>query len=262
MNLREEINIPNLVAFWNFEELAPPYLSQGDGGLYRLRVERGQPPRPSSLGPFGTGVFLPAGTNLYIPYPEIGGLDMKNSQQVSVIAFAKRPEPVNNLMCIAGRWDEAGKGRQYALFHNVPLVGGANRPYGHISRYGGPTPGWKYSIDGSATKVKTTLADRLHCLGMTYNGRKAVSYLDGVADNNPRVTIRQTNPFKTTTTSRNPYYYSLGLNLNSKAPFRVNAASASGTTHHSRDVTIGALLVFNRALTATEMMQVYRAFIS
>lgn len=236
--------INGLVAHWDF---AHGLTAIGGDHAYRLRLEAGK--APVSID---GGIRLAAGTTLYVPYAEIGGLDMSASQAVSVIAVAKRPKAADTLLCIAGRWDEHGKMRQYALFHHVPLVGGHRRPYGHVSCGGGATPGWKYSVDGAATKRTTTLADRFHALGMTYDGKQALAYLDGTTDANPKVRIRQTAPDKTMTSDRNPYRYPDGLNRNSRAPFRVNAASPG---QHTRDVELRRLWVFRRALTPAEMAQ-------
>jgi hypothetical protein len=245
-------NVP--VAHWSFYNNDDPYLSRVGG--YRLRVENGPAPTQAP-----GGLRFKAGANLYIPRAEIGELDMAASQEATVIVYAKRPAPADNLAFLAGIWDEAGADRQYGLFHNVPLAGGRNGPYMHVSRWGGKTPGWKYSVDGASTLRDTTLADQIHMLGGTYDGAKVRAYLDGITDYSPNVTIKQTSPSKQWTCNRNPFDYPHGLNLNSNAPFRVNAASAKGTpTQHARDMTIRRVLVFKRALNPAEIFDLHHAF--
>lgn len=256
------MNLPSdLVAFWDFKERKPPYISNAGDDIYSLITERGTP-KPSTIGPFGGGVYLPAGTNLYIPYDKIGNLN-RSDGNVTVIAYAKRTRGTeNSLNCIAGRWDEGNirdGDRQYALFHHLPLVGGNKRPYLHVSATGDATSGWKYCIDGAATKRTTSLSDRMYMIGGTYDGEKAIAYLDGITDSYKDVTIKQTDPYKTLTSDRNPYFYDKGLNPSSKAPFRVNAARLG---QHSREIRIGALYVFSRALSQEEVMQVHLATIA
>jgi hypothetical protein len=230
-----------LVARWDFNGSLVSHAG------HKLLLENGA--MPTFLR--GGGIRFKAGSNLILPFDKLDGVC--EGPDVTIVAWAKRPKPAKTLACIAGRWDEAGKRRKVALWHHVPLAGGNMSVYGHVSRWGGPTPGWKYSIDGAATRHDTTLADRVHMLGVTFDGEWARAYLDGTTDSNPDVTTRQTNPAKSITCDRNPFHYPQGLNPDSTAPFRVNAASGGGATQHARPMILERLEVYSRALTPAEM---------
>jgi len=243
-------------AFWDFTEPKPPYISHVHGE--RLRLERGSAARRTS-GPWGGGVYLNGASNLYIPPAECGNLNMAASQAVTVIAWAKRSNTEDKAWCIAGMWDEWGKKRQYALFHDLGLVGGQNRPYFHVSRLGGATPGFeKFSVDGAATLRTTTMTGvGLKCVGGTYDGEYARAYLHGLTDRyeDVKIVLKRKDGSRFTS-DRNPYHYPDGLNLypNGPATFRVNRSTPTGGTV---PCTIGGLLIVRRALSDEEMLAVH-----
>jgi len=251
------MDLPNLpfAAFWHLREPKPPYTSLVHG--HKLRLERGRAAQRTS-GPFGGGVYLDGSSNLYIPNSALGNLDMADTQEVTVVAWAKRHDaPKDKAWCIAGVWDEWGASRQYALFHDLGIVGGQNRPYLHVSRPGGATKGYKFCIDGAATERTATMSGALlRCVGGTYDGKYAKAYLDGITDRYEKVniTLDKLNGDPAPVVDRNPYYYPLGLNPKTKSPFRVNRSTDTGGTV---PCTIGALAVLRRALTDDEMLGLY-----
>jgi hypothetical protein len=247
------MNIPGLVADWDFTR-PNPYVNACGDREYRLRAEGGTPQKHAN------GLLLPAGCSLYVPRAEIGGLDPgRTTGEVTIIAYARRMVSEFTLACLAGIWDEAGKGRVAAVWHHLPLVGGGKSVYGHVSESGGPTPGWKFAVDGAGMKRDTPLTGRLYGCGMTYDGSSARAYLDGVTDSNPDVQIAlKSLSGGTMKGDRNPYRYGKPLNRNSQAPFAVNRASRTGGTKHSRRVLYSRVIVVDRALSDAEMLQIHQ----
>ena len=238
---------PQPIAFWKFTEAAPPYASEVNG--LALQLTQGAPTKITT-GPWGGGVRLNGTTSLNIPLASVGPLDLDTC---TVIAWVQRIGASTGGAMVAGRWDETGAQRQYALFHHLPTYGGGRRVCGHVSLSGGATPSFPFSIDYSACARKHVGSEAMRCWAMTYDGAEAISYLDGVADDFPSYTAVE--GATSVTTTKNPYPYPSGLNQASQSPFRVGAANATLLNAFAGD--IGGVMVFDRKLTAAELMAVH-----
>lgn len=281
---------PGLIAFWTFGEPAgQPRLSSGTREKHPL-TEVGGPIARVAGGPFsGYAADLDGTKYLKIPYAETGDLNLSGPHaQVSMFA-AVRLVNLRQSRTIAGMWSE-GKGanddtgtRQYALLMNMPTYGGPNKLVPHISSEGGVTR----RADGSPFPWCADYAVTAHevptevwcTLGFTYDGQYLRAYLNGVLDElklDP-VAHKRTDPYFTREgpgggdRGMNPYYHGRGI-------FRYDPAKHAATKPGGgSDFTVGAryavgrmlgeatigrfggLAVFNRALSAEEMLRLHTA---
>ena len=118
-------------------------------------------------------------------------------------------------------------------------------------RSGGPTPGYPFSRDYSASgQTFTRHVWQLH-VG-TYDGTYAVSYLDGVSVAYPSYKDKLGNTY-----AKNPYYFPDGLNP-VPADFTVGAVQMASIMGNYAEGTIAGLRVWDRALTADQVAALYR----
>ncbi len=235
-------DIPGLVSFWTFDESGDrftskrgePYCLQSGSGPLEVVEDSG-----ASFG--GTALQLSEGQWLSIPRHECPGLDIHGKDgHLTLIAWIKRKRTrVEQCEFIAGQWNETNRGRQYGLFLNIKVFGASDRVFGHLSNIGGPTPGYKYCIDGcmGATAVPY---DQWATVAMSYDGQAGYAWLNGMLDACPGV---------------NPYYMAGGLHDSgpSGSDFTVGGVDRSGEMGNFFCGSIAALAVYSRALTAAEL---------
>lgn len=174
--------VPAPLAEWDFREASAPfYTTTATGGDLPLQVMSATSPVPLEHE-LGRALHMYGDQWLAVPQADIGRLNMgatgKTQVSMAVWFYNARPEQV----CVAGIWGETfdPPTRQYALFGDLPAFGGDNMACFHISKDGGPTPGFIYSGDYSANPDTMTLGRwELH-VG-TYDGTEMVSYLNGTA---------------------------------------------------------------------------------
>lgn len=133
----------------------------------------------------------------------MSGLDIHGPRAVTVVAWVKRmgkPSQHDWGEFIAGVWDERGK-RQYALFLNLAWdsvlpendgldrFGYGDQVNGHMSDTGGPTPGHEWNRNASFSASAVPIG-QWRCVAMCYDGARVRSYINGVAEERPRL-----NPF-------------------------------------------------------------------
>ena len=252
-----------LVAFWDFTEDGPPYAAKAGIGRYPLHIG-GTPPARVKMKPFGGGLqFNGESDYLIIPAAQVGALNVAQfGDEVTVVAWIKRPqEALDANAFIAGMWqeDDHDPKRQYALFSHLPMYGGWNRACGHVSDTGGPSPNLMYSRDYSAS-ARTIGKNVVRCIGFTYDGYEAKSYVDGIADVRLGYTELDTPLLgEGKTYDKNPYRFEFGLNRKSVSDFTVGAVKLTGGMGNFFNSRLGALAVFRRALTDEEMMQLHLA---
>ncbi len=248
-----------LVALWDFSE---------PGGTSRKAVGRDEFPLSEQNGTVaradegpisGYSAVFGEGSYLSLPNSETGALNIV-SPGVTVIAWVKREH--QQIGFIAGMWNEYEDGgkRQYGLFVSLPHYNGADQVCGHISRNGGPTPPFPYSIDYSAS-AQTVEMEKWCCVGFTYDGRYIKSYLDGEFVPREEELINNTKGFEGypegLRQSKNPYYYPDGMGDNG-SDFTVGAVLLQSGMGNLFKGNIGGVAVFDRALTDAEMAEYSR----
>ena len=243
-----ELTVPLPLAEWRFDEAAPPFrTTAGD-----LPLQQAGSVRSTTVAtPFGRGVNLPGKSFLRLHRDAVGRLNVgAGSGKVTVAAWVLMTD--DNAGFVAGMWSEASTDprRSYGLFYDLSTYGGDERTNFHVSRTGGPTPGQKFSLDYSASgQTFTRHVWQLH-VG-TYDGREAVSYLDGAAVAYGPMTDKFGNTYV-----KNPYPYPDGLNP-TPAEFTVGAVQMASTVGNYAEGTFARVRVWDRALTADQVRALY-----
>jgi hypothetical protein len=254
-----------LVAFWNFHGddavFAP---AAGRPGVGALRVVAGAPGRVVD-GPFGYALTFDGHADaLAVPAAEVGPVNVgATGDEVSVLAWIRR-EASGSSQFIAGIWveDNNAPKRQYGLFIDLPVYGGADRVCGHTSRTGGPSPGLPFSRDYSASRRTVGFHD-WHLVAFTYDGEHAVSFLNGTAESFPDYQEPGPPLGAGLRYTKNPYRVpdgqgQAGLN-NAAADFTVGWVQLTGRPGNHFAGAIGGIAVFDRALTSAEVKDIARA---
>lgn len=243
----EPKDIPGLVSCWRFNrsgerfvvDQGQPYCLQSRSGVLAVVEDPGSP--------FGAAaLLLQEGQWLSIPRHECPELDIHGRHgQLTLIAWVKRGKTErSHCEFIAGQWNETNRGRQYGLFININVWGTRDRVFGHLSNCGGPTPGYKYCMDGcmGATAVPH---DKWVTVAMSYDGQTGYAWFEGVLD---------------AVAGLNPYPMAGGLHDSGVAgsDFTVGAVDRSGSMGNFFSGCIAALAVYRRALTPAEMLALSR----
>lgn len=233
--MKHPANIPDLVSFWDFQEAAGQ--ARRATGSFPASLREGSTPIEQADG----GIFgdhcarLSRGQYFVLPHAECGALRLQES--VSVIAWVQRHrKPEIECEAIAGMWNETERQRQYALFLDLRIHGGADNVCGHLSSSGGPTPDHRWCMDAAIGGTRIPYFD-WHCAAFTYDGSEARAYLDG--EFHPRPGF-------------NPFPYPGGIYAGS-ADFTVGAVHRQGAMGNWFVGKIGGLAVYRRALTPEEI---------
>jgi len=243
----EPKDIPGLVSFWNFNRSGERFIAE-QGQPYGLQSRSGplevvEDP-DASFG--GTALQLKEGQWLSIPRRECPDLDIHGRDgHLTLIAWIKR-ERTRKRQCefIAGQWNETNRGRQYGLFLNIRVWGAEDRVFGHLSHVGGPTPGYKYCMDGCMGATDVAF-DQWSVVAMSYDGQAGSAWHNGILDLCPRL---------------NPYSMAGGLHNSgpSGSDFTVGGVDRSGEIGNFFCGRLAALAVYRRALTPAEMFAICR----
>ncbi|MBN2711032.1 MAG: LamG domain-containing protein [Planctomycetes bacterium] len=235
-------DIPGLVCFWNFNSPGSEFTAE-QGEPYTLRSGTGPlevvDDPEASFG--GKALRLKEGEWLSVPRGECPRLDIHGQHgNLTLMAWIKR-EKTARPQCefIAGQWNETNLGRQYGLFLNIIVWGESDRVFGHISGTGGPTPGYKYCMDGS-TGATPVAHGEWSVTGMSYDGKAGYSWHNGLLDANGHL---------------NPYPLAGGLHNGGPkgSDFTVGAVHRSGEMGNFFCGSLAALAVYDRSLTAAEI---------
>lgn len=245
------LDLPGLLSYWDFQGAPGDDLVAKGPHPYRLR-ERNGPIFRATEGVFGPqSIWLSRQTWLEIPHAECPALHrFGDNSAVTVLAWINRYRQINDTPdeppppeAIAGIWNETERQRQYCLFLNIIITGGApDNVSGHVSHTGGPTAGRRYCEDVSAGKTSFPFL-KWGMVGFTFDGCFARSYFDGKLDENPGL-----NPF--------PYPGEL---FHAQADFTVGAVNHSGEMGNWYRGLLGGLAVFERALDASEIQALAEA---
>ena len=237
--------MPDLVAFWNFQEEGGQPRVSGDLKLQEMKgpVERVE---GGVFGPYAARIKR--GQWLMIERKEIGALDIHGKDaQVTVAAWVYREDKIP-WQAIAGVWDETRGKRQYCLFLNAPVGTRADemkrypmvsRIHGHVSAVGGPTPGHGVCITYSSGATEIPMKS-WQCLVLCYDAKESRLYVNGRLD-----ALEHYNPF--------PYADGLFDGGKEGSPFTVGAVHRGGTWGNFFAGRIGGLAVFARALSEEEI---------
>ncbi len=235
------LDMPGLISFWDFQD-AGKRKAKGPG-KYALEEMAGAVARVevpgAPFGPYAARIQDGQWFRTLRKSCPLLNRSGKNSS-LTVLAWLRRfKKSDNHCEFIAGQWNETHLGRQYGLFLNIATWGGRDQICGHVSHFGGPTPGYIYCMDGAlgATPVSH---DTWHMVGMSYDGTNAMAWLDGLLDRQDEL---------------NPYSYSGGLhNGGAKgSDFTVGAVHRSGEMGNFFAGDLGGLAIFDRALSPAEI---------
>ncbi len=252
--------IDNLVAYWDFSGKTPMTSKGGTSKHTLLPIGNIQLHNCGVVS--NKSIYLDGKSYLTIPYEKTGSLNVKTNQ-VTVLAWVKKAEK-SKIGFVAGMWNEYQDGgkRQYGLFVSLPHYNGPDQVCGHISKTGGPTPPFKYSIDYSASAQKVPF-EEWALVGFTYDGTYIRSYLNGEFKPRKPELIKHTKGKKGypngLVQSKNPYYYPDGIGDNG-SDFTVGAVQLKNGMGNFFKGYINAIAVFDRALTDIEMKQIYESF--
>lgn len=255
VDLGKQINAQKgLVAFWNFTDTSGSPAAgnargvrlQASGSAKFVREERG-PFSEWSMNLDGNGYWS-------VKHENSGPLDIKTNA-VTVIAWLKW---YGGMSFVAGKWNEYSDGgrRQYGLFTSLPYYNGEDQVCGHISKNGGPTAPFPYSIDYSASPQKIPKNEWV-CVAFTYDGEYIRSYLNGEFEARKPELILHTAGFlkdhpEGITQVKNPYYYPDGMG-NNGSDFTIGAVQLKQGMGNFFKGKIGGIAVFDRALSNKEM---------
>lgn len=247
-----------LVAYWDFAGNSA-LTSKGADEKHTLTPVGNVRVIDDSSSVSGSAIVLDGESYLKIPYEQTGSLNVK-SGKVTVLAWVNKAEK-SGIGFIAGMWNEYENGgkRQYGLFVSLPHYNGADQVCGHISRKGGATYPFPYSIDYSASSQKVPF-EKWTLVAFTYDGRHIRSYVDGkFGYRNPEL-IKHTTGYKGypngLVQSKNPYYYPDGIGDNG-SDFTVGAVRLKRGMGNLYKGKIGAIAVYNRALSDAEILEIY-----
>ena len=253
------LKTPNLVAYWDFSADNP--LSSTGGTMSHTLIPVGEIPICRDGIVSGKSIYLDGKSYLTIPYAKTGTLNVKTNQ-VTVLAWVKKAEK-SKIGFVAGMWNEYQDGgkRQYGLFVSLPYYNGPDQVCGHISKLGGATPPFKYSIDYSASAQKVPF-EEWTLVGFTYDGKYIRSYMNGdFRARKPELILHTKHKVYPNglVQSKNPYYYPDGIGDNG-SDFTVGAVQLKNGMGNFFRGYINAIAVFDRALTDIEMKQIYESF--
>ncbi|WNR44058.1 LamG domain-containing protein [Paenibacillus roseipurpureus] len=241
------VDHPQLVAFWDFqEEPGQERVSQGPKA-HALQEGAGEVARDEDgvFGPYSAR--LDEGKWFFIPRMACPELNIAGPQaQVTIAAWVKRGQK-SNTQCefVAGMWNETNKKRQYGLFLNLYIWESSEQVCGHVSSIGGPTPGHRWCMDASIGSHAVPRGE-WQFVAFTYDGEYARSYLNGILDERE---------------GRNPYPYPGGLYDGGEdgADFTVGAVDRLHEIGNYFVGSFGGLAIYNKALSANELSELYAA---
>ncbi len=260
-NTQTPLECNGLVAYWDFSNDNQNAL-ESKGGYERFKLTPVGNVTIANEGALsGKSIFLDGKSYLTIPYAKTGSLNVKTGQ-VSVLAWIKKSKN-SKIGFVGGMWNEyeGGGKRQYGLFVSLPHYNGADQVCGHISRLGGATSPFPYSIDYSASAQKVPFEEWTF-VAFTYDGKFIRSFVDGVFEARPPELIDHTKGFtgypNGLVQSKNPYFYPDGIGDNG-SDFTVGAVRLRRGMGNFFKGHIGAIAVYNRSLSEAEMLEIHNA---
>lgn len=253
----DALKIGGLVAYWDFSDAESPLVSKASDRPYELKPAGNVELKKGGESSRGA-IVLDGKSYLSIPYAETGSLNVK-SGRVSVLAWVKK-DAGSGIGFVAGMWNEYADGgkRQYGLFVSLPHYNGADQVCGHISKRGGATPPFPYSIDYSASAQKVPFGEWVF-VAFTYDGKNIRSYVNGEFKARAPELIMHTKGFPGypdgLVQSKNPYFYPDGIGDNG-SDFTVGAVELKRGMGNFFKGQIAFVAVYDRALTEPELLKI------
>lgn len=242
-----------LIAFWEWTGADNTARLTSKVGDHVLSLGAGSLSFTTS-GP-GEALVLNGSTYLTIPAASVGDLNIGATygDACTVFAWIYRT-PTASADAIMGIWqeDDADPKRQYCLFCDLTGWDGNERVNGHVSKSGGPTPGYIYSRDTSVNR-RQMMPTKWYFIAFTYDGEYSRAYLWSMLDLVPSYTDSEANTY-----ASNPYYFPDGLNT-TPADFTVGAVKLTAGMDNFTQGRIGPCGVYRRALSMAELTDVMRA---
>lgn len=239
---RQPQDFPGLIAFWRFHESGTSFTAT-QGAPYVLESRNGPLDVVDIEGaPWGgKALKLKEGDWLSCPRAQCPELDIHGPHGTLTLLAWIRRERKSTRECefIAGQWNESNLGRQYGLFLNISVWQQSDQVCGHLSNVGGPTPGYKFCIDGPVGQTPVPW-DAWSSVAMSYDGHCGYAWLNGQLDLRPGL---------------NPYSMSGGLHNGGPqgSDFTVGAVDRSGQIGNFFTGYLAGLAVYSRALTPAEV---------
>jgi hypothetical protein len=233
----------SLLCYWDFEE--KPGQARLSKGRYRYALQEvGGPLDRSTDARSGKySIVFPAsgGRFLRLAHGDSPGLNIHGRRPLTVTAWVKRTRNADGCEAIAGKWNETGRRRQYALFLDLKIWNSGEQVGGHVSDTGGSTPGHPWCMTASIGQARVPFGE-WRMISFTYDGEYVRSYLDGRLDRRSKY---------------NPFYFPHGL-FDGGSDFTVGAVKNSNTFGNWYSGLLDGLAVFGKALGEAELTRIFR----
>lgn len=246
-----------LEAYWDWAGATPLQskvgghtLQQGSGSTVTV-IDSGGGPTANAISLDGTTDFL------VIPEASVGRLNLGANGYNACTVFAWIDRDDTDIGYIAGCWqeDDNNPKRQYGLFIDLPAYGGTEQVCGHVSKTGGPTPGYPFSRDYSSN-ARWVNNSAWQFVAFTYDGANVRSFLGPIFDLRPSFTDSNAQTY-----SKNPYLFADGLN-GTPCDFTIGAVRLTAGMANFLAGKIGPVGIYNRALSLSEITQLYRSYLA
>ena len=257
------LNIPDLICFWDFQEITNGgYAAKGTHNY--LLIPKNGPINREKEGIFGEhSLNIKRGQWLRIKRKECPALNLYDKDQVSIVAWIKRRSEAP-WQYIAGMWNERDAKRQYALFTcgtkmtdhtNLERVDARYQTHGYVSEVGGKTKGKSACFSYATGKSKIAL-DTWVMIAFTFDQHTLKVYFNGKFDQNGNY-----NPFKWNKPifdgKENGSDFTVAQRALPKWP---GYPDVEEPTHKEGfGGVLGGLAVYKRALNASEIKDLYVA---
>jgi len=246
LKLSRPDEIPGLVACWDFRQPGERFpATEGEGYVLESRAGELNVVADASAPLGGTALEINEGQWLNMARMNCPRLDFHGHAPFTLIAWLKRGQKSNGeCEFIAGQWNESQRGRQYGLFLNISVWQTSDQVCGHLSHVGGPTPGYKYCIDGPMGATPVPRGEWC-TVAMSYDGTQGFAWLNGQLDARPAL---------------NPYSMAGGLFNGGPdgSDFTVGAVDRGGNIGNFFTGHLAGLAAYDRALTPAEMYALAR----
>jgi hypothetical protein len=234
--------IPGLVSFWHFATSSDTFPATEGESLSLVSMSGPLDVLDDPTAPLGgKALDLKEGQWLNLPRRQCPALNFGGSRSPHTLVAWIRRGRIKHRGCefIAGMWNESQMGRQYGLFLNISVWGQTDQICGHLSRVGGPTPGFKFCTDGPVG-LSPIPHDAWSVIALSYDNLSGYAWLNGNLDIRPGL---------------NPYSMAGGLFDGGEkgSDFTVGAVNRSGEIGNFYAGCIAGIAAYNRALTPAEI---------